>query len=292
MSASIRSIVGDVLNAVSRPAPVILGSVTLEGHEAPARIAIGGKQAFTMHKLPGGGRIIDAMGPDENSVAWRGLFVGPNAATRVRLLNAMRTSGVAVDLSFGDYQFSVFVVGFEYSYQDRGAVIAYRIQTEIVPDGTASPIATPTTLQSVISDCSFAVQLMMSSNETVAAYAGSSALPTVLGSDLMSRAVGTLQDPSGSLNLVADSAGAPAAGSTDIVNDAAVKLSGVIAGVSTGHFAGASSTLSVAGGSELAAMAVSSGVLAGAVRAGGYLNRALASIAADSAAIAVPVIHA
>ena len=118
-------------------APVVLGPVVFEGHEVPSRIGIGGAHAVTIHRLPGGGRIVDAMGVDDSAISWGGFFTGPFAATRARLVDAMRQSGELVGLSFGDYAFNVIVVHFEYDLQDRGALIAYRIRTETIPDAVA-----------------------------------------------------------------------------------------------------------------------------------------------------------
>ena len=121
-------------SVLSQPAPLTIGSLVLQGYEVPSRITIGGSQAVTIHKLPGGGRIIDAMGADDGTISWRGLFVGPDAARRARMLDTMRMQGTSQTLSFGDYTFDVIVVHCEYDYQQRGSIINYRVRTERVPD--------------------------------------------------------------------------------------------------------------------------------------------------------------
>ncbi len=125
----------ETLLATLGQAPLILGPVVFLGHEVPARIRVGGKQTSSIHRLPGGGRIIDTMGADDGAIAWTGYFTGPFAAARARMVDAIRRNGSAVGLSFGDYAFTVVVVSFDYDIQDRGAVISYRLRAEIVPTG-------------------------------------------------------------------------------------------------------------------------------------------------------------
>ncbi|WP_428375201.1 hypothetical protein [Lichenicoccus sp.] len=139
MSAGFGLALADTLLATLEQAPLILGSVLFYGHEVPARIKVGGQHAVSIHRLPGGGRIIDAMGPDEGAISWTGYFTGPSAAARARVVDAIRQNGDLVGLSFGDYAFNVVVVHFDYDIQDRGAVISYRIRAEILPS-TTSPV--------------------------------------------------------------------------------------------------------------------------------------------------------
>ena len=153
-----------------RPAPLIIGDLVLEGHEVPGRISIGGAQAVTIHKTPGGGRIIDAMGSDPGTIAWRGVFVGPSAAQRARQLDFMRQQGSPYGLSFGDYMFNVVIIHFEYDYQDQGAVISYRIRTEIVPDPSAATGAAASLDVALQGDLSTAQAVLQAGASVVSAY--------------------------------------------------------------------------------------------------------------------------
>ena len=58
------SLLASVLT-VSGVAPVILGPIALQGFEVPESITIGGAQRLAIHRLPGGARVIDALGPDD-----------------------------------------------------------------------------------------------------------------------------------------------------------------------------------------------------------------------------------
>lgn len=141
----------DTLLATLDQAPLILGPVLFSGHEVPARIKVGGQHTVSIHRLPGGSRIIDAMGPDEGAVSWTGYFTGPFAAARARVVDAIRRSGDVVGLSFGDYAFNVVVVHFDYDIQDRGAVISYRIKAEILPSASAFVDVTAGSIAALIS---------------------------------------------------------------------------------------------------------------------------------------------
>lgn len=116
------------------PAPMILDGITFSGHEVPASIRIGGRQAVILHRLPGGGRLFDIMGPDEDGIAWDGLLVGPGAARKASLLAAMRRAGEVRSLSFADFVLNIVIVHFEFGYQAQGAILPYRLRAEIIPD--------------------------------------------------------------------------------------------------------------------------------------------------------------
>nr|WP_321986648.1 hypothetical protein [uncultured Lichenicoccus sp.] len=137
MSAGFGLALAETLLATIEQAPLILGPVLFSGHEVPARIKVGGQHTVSIHRLPGGGRIIDAMGPDEGAISWTGYFTGPAATARARVVDAIRQNGEPVGLSFGDYAFNVVVIHFDYDIQDRGAVISYRIRAEILPSATS-----------------------------------------------------------------------------------------------------------------------------------------------------------
>jgi hypothetical protein len=88
---------------------VWLGGVFLDGFEVSARIRFGGAQALAVHRLPGGARVIDAMGPDDDVIAWHGILSGSDAADRARTLDALRVAGRAVALSWDVFAASVVV---------------------------------------------------------------------------------------------------------------------------------------------------------------------------------------
>lgn len=87
-----------------------LGDVVFEGYARPERLGAGGKQAMVVHKLPGGSRVIDTLGPDEDDIKWSGTFWHPNAFGKAMSVAAMRVAGVPVPLTFCG-QFRIVVIG-------------------------------------------------------------------------------------------------------------------------------------------------------------------------------------
>ena len=277
-----------------RPAPLIIGDLVLEGHEVPARISIGGAQAVTIHKTPGGGRIIDAMGSDPGTISWRGVFVGPSAAQRARLLDFMRQQGSPQGLSFGDYMFNVVIIHFEYDYQDQGAVISYRIRTEIVPDPNATTGAVPGLDVALQGDLSTAQVVLQAGASVVSAYSALAGGGGALGA-ASAAAMGSVAI---SLALTAGIAAVTSAGSASgqaqiqgRLTAAAATVSTAINAASTGSLAAPVAGLSFASASALAAATAQAAALAALVRSGGYLNRTNSNVASTTAQLSAPLVH-
>ena len=132
--------------------PVILGDVTLQGFEIPEQITFGGQQQLTVHKFPGGARVIDAMGPDARALDWSGIFFGPGAATRARRLNTLKDAGEAIDLTWSGGSYVVVIASFEGDYR-RDAHVPYRISCTVLEDDTTANVgATPSLLDGITSD--------------------------------------------------------------------------------------------------------------------------------------------
>src|SRR5690242_17085448 len=77
---------------------LVLGPVAFSDFEVPERIRFGGAQRLTVHKLPGGARVIDALGPDDTELGWSGIFAGPDATERALLLDQLRVRGAVLPL--------------------------------------------------------------------------------------------------------------------------------------------------------------------------------------------------
>ena len=242
-------------------APVVLGSVVFEGHEVPSRIGVGGAHAVTIHRLPGGGRVVDAMGVDDSAISWGGFFTGPSAAARARLVDSMRQSGELVGLSFGDYAFNVVVVHFEYDLQDRGALIAYRIRTETIPDTVAQAVDSQ-------ADVASSLSADVASATTALSGFGLTASQTALSSVTSAIALpGAATSPA---NLAAVGLALQAAGTA--------VGSSVVGSGSALPTAGDSLTLGVTTSDGLSAATAAAGSLAAAAQAVGYVNRSSDSL--------------
>lgn len=110
---------------------VRLGSFAFQSFEVPEKITSGGAHANSMHKMPGGARVLDLTGPDDAPVTWSGLFLGSNAKQRAQRLNQIRLAGQAVDLTWGVSRFRVVLT--ECTFDEGFHQIGYRLSCDIVP---------------------------------------------------------------------------------------------------------------------------------------------------------------
>jgi len=120
-----------------RAAPVMLGTMVLSGPEVPDELVIGGHQALVVHRVIGGGRVIDSLGNDPARLILSGRFMGPFATRRARQIEAMREKAQALVFSVADLSARVWIAAFSWSYQARGAICPYRLvlEREMVPPG-------------------------------------------------------------------------------------------------------------------------------------------------------------
>jgi hypothetical protein len=94
---------------------VILGGFVLDGWAAPQAMIGGGKQAMTVHKLPGGSRVIDTLGPDDADIPISGQLYDANAYSTCLAIDAMRAAGSQVPLIWGGQFLMVVVAEFRYT---------------------------------------------------------------------------------------------------------------------------------------------------------------------------------
>lgn len=135
---------------------LVLGPVAFRDFEVPERIAFGGTQKLAIHELPGGGRVIDAMGAQNADLVWSGIFSGADAAERVRLLDGMRLSAAEAPLSWDVFAYTVIIERLEADYVSPWW-IPYHLTCKIVQDPVADLIALGATLVSqVVSDLAVA----------------------------------------------------------------------------------------------------------------------------------------
>jgi hypothetical protein len=92
---------------------LILGGVAFTDFSAPDKMPFGGKQAMAIHKLPGGKRVIDTLGPDDADYSWSGQFYGNDAYSTSLLLDAMRAAGEPVPLTWGGQFWMVLIADFQ-----------------------------------------------------------------------------------------------------------------------------------------------------------------------------------
>ncbi|GBR09234.1 hypothetical protein [Gluconobacter frateurii] len=111
-------------------APVMLGDLVLTGIEVPDRLQVGGRQMMVVHRLPGGGRVVDTLGNDPGRLELTGKFLGPNAQARAQAIEKMRVRGAPVVFSAAGIALQVWIVRFVYSYEAKGALCSYELTLE------------------------------------------------------------------------------------------------------------------------------------------------------------------
>lgn len=120
---------------------LVLGPVAFSDFEVPERIAFGGAQRLAVHKLPGGQRVIDALGRDDRELAWSGIFAGPDATERARTLDLLRVQGAVLPLTWDVFYYSVVIASFEVEYRKEWW-IPYRLTCTVLLD-EAEPVPDP-----------------------------------------------------------------------------------------------------------------------------------------------------
>jgi hypothetical protein len=104
-----------------------LGGIVFEGYSPPSEMMGGGNQAMVVHKLPGGARVIDTLGPDDADIRWDGEFFGDTAAATALALDAMRAGGQVQPLVWGSQFRLVIVSNFVYRAKRWPVWVAYSI---------------------------------------------------------------------------------------------------------------------------------------------------------------------
>ena len=122
------------------PTPtIVLGDLVFDpGYttfDVPDKMPWGGAQRLGVHQLPGGIRIVDAMGPDDLDLTWSGMFFGPDATEKGRYLDYLRKRGGPVTLSWDSFQYTVVVERFEGDFE-RYYQVPYKISCKVIEDLT------------------------------------------------------------------------------------------------------------------------------------------------------------
>jgi hypothetical protein len=101
------------LDATAPDQTIILGDFVFDGWEVPEKVSWGGSQRVNVHKLIGGERIIDSMGPDNADISWSGIFLSADASLRADQLDQMRKDGELLELVFAGRYYSVVISSFQ-----------------------------------------------------------------------------------------------------------------------------------------------------------------------------------
>lgn len=117
-----------------------LGGFVFDDWSTPPKIPFGGKHALKIHKLPGGDRVFDLLGPDEDDIRWSGILWRDDAPAVVAALNAMRISGDLVPLAFAGNFYTVVVQDFTPSVVRYPQHYDYSISCAVVNNPALGPL--------------------------------------------------------------------------------------------------------------------------------------------------------
>lgn len=251
--------------------PVVLGPVSFAGLEVPQEIPWGGQQMLAVHKMPGGMRVINAMGRDDVDLIWSGYLEGPYATQRAIELDALRVSGLPQLLSWDALNYTVVVAEFHANYRRRNW-IPYTIRCVVVQDN-AAVFATqaPGLLTTINNDLNSVLQTVMPIASEV------------------SQAVGVAQTALGVAGAMTKGSSAWVSALSDL-DLAKGQIDNVVSSGNLTLQGATQSTLGILGESSAAGaisaipgLIAGAGSLAGALQQNGYIGRAYTNLENASA---------
>lgn len=131
-------------SAAGGKSAIKLGPVKLTGLAKPVSMPIGGSQGTAVHRLPGGGRVIDVMGPDNADISWSGYLDGADASVTARVLDRLRQSGQVISLAWDIFSYQVLVT--EFRCDTRHIPMPYRVTCAVVGDNSQGVVAAAVSL--------------------------------------------------------------------------------------------------------------------------------------------------
>ena len=129
-----------------------LGGIVFDDFSTPELMMSGGQQAMVVHKLPGGSRVIDTLGPDEANILWRGQFYGNNAYQTALTLDALRASGQVQPLTWGGQFRQVIIDTFIYEVRRMPVWVEYHISCTVYQNPALGNLvaAVPNTIDTMV----------------------------------------------------------------------------------------------------------------------------------------------
>ena len=103
-------------------------------------INFGGRQRLAVHRLPGGTRVIDALGRDDAQISFSGIFTGADATLRARSLDELRVAGSTLSLTWDVLFYTVVISDFHADYRN-GWWIPYRVVCTVLQDEASTLLA-------------------------------------------------------------------------------------------------------------------------------------------------------
>jgi hypothetical protein len=122
---------------------LILAGIIFQNYDysVPSHMPFGGTQAMIVHKLPGGNRVIDTLGPDEDDISWNGFFFTPNALYLCQQLDALRGQGQQTTLTYAGMTRRVIIKHFKANIRRYPHWIEYEISCVVAVSPTLGPVS-------------------------------------------------------------------------------------------------------------------------------------------------------
>jgi hypothetical protein len=225
---------------------------------------------LAVHKLPGGDRVIDAMGRDDDEIAWSGIFLSADASNRADELDQLRVAGGELELIFAGRNYSVVISHFK-ADQRKINHVPYTISCTVLTDESGSiGNGSQSLLGSITSDISNALGFdlgdTLSGVQSAIQQAQGPLLTVtglVAGGPAAAKIAGVLGTAQGSLS-----------GASQLVNG---NISGLTTlALSTGNITGANTVTGAIAGLQSAAVLTKQA--ANLTAAGGFLDRAASNL--------------
>jgi hypothetical protein len=139
---------------------LLLGPIALADFEIDGGMTFGGGQRLAVHELPGGARVVDALGRQDAVIRFHGYFTGSDATLRARAVDELRAAGLPLPLTWDAFFYTVVIRSFSAEFQ-ASFWIPYRIECEVVRDEASAVIGAAVGLAgSLIGDVSTASGLL------------------------------------------------------------------------------------------------------------------------------------
>jgi hypothetical protein len=185
-----------------------LGPLLFQDLATPPEISYGGAQTLVVHRLPGGARVIDAMGRDDAEISFAGIFAGADATLNARALDALRAAGGMLSLSWDVFVYSVLIREATLDFRAPW-FIPFRVVCTVLQDEAAALVSTALSLgASLLADAAAATGAAADSGLDLSAVTAAFNQPNVAspGGAEYRRAVSALAGAQGQAAFGIDSA--------------------------------------------------------------------------------------
>lgn len=189
-----------------------LGGVPFQDMEVPEKISFGGKQRVAVQNLIGGGRVVSALGLDDGSISFAGIFSGTDAVSRAQELDAARALGAQLPLVWSGFYYIVVIETFAAEYR-KPNLIPFSISCLVVTDPLAAAVSLGAPLANLVSgDLAAALGLSGQAGISVQGLSAASLTGFAAVQGLLTSGIGTMGTSLSAAGVALDGAGTAEAG--------------------------------------------------------------------------------